>query len=184
MVVAALGYGAFSLGSALRPAPDLSGTVLENPVNVRGVSLTNAAGEAVTLSDYEGRNLLVFFGFTRCPDVCPLTLSRLAKIYTDLGEPEDLDIMMITVDPVNDTPEVTHAYASAFHPSFTGLSGDEEAIISATKTFFVGARDAGNGQFAHTDAALLVDPKGFFKAVYTQDTLDGLEGDLRTLLGS
>ena len=183
LLLVGLGYGAYSLGRSLQAKPELGGTQLETPVEVGEVALVNAEGAAVELQDYAGKQLLVFFGFTRCPDVCPLTLSKVAKIYEDLGTPEDVQVVMITVDPANDTPEVTHRYASAFNPDFVGLGGDNGAIAQAAKTFFVGYNDSGDGQIAHTDALFLVDKKGNLQLVYSQDNLSALESDLSQILG-
>ena len=91
------------------------GTALDNPVQVGDFTLTSASGEAV-LSDWRGKYLLVFFGFTRCPDVCPLTLGRLAKTYRDLGEPEDVQVVMVSFDPETDTPARLERYLEGFHP--------------------------------------------------------------------
>ena len=184
LLLISLGYGAYSLGRSLQAKPELAGTQLETPVDVNEVALVNADGETVALQDYAGKQLLVFFGFTRCPDVCPITLSRVAKIYEDLKEPEAVQVVMITVDPTNDTPELTHQYASAFNANFVGLGGDNSAIAQAAKTFFVGYNDSGDGQIAHTDALFLVDGKGKLQLVYAQDKLSALESDLAQILGS
>lgn len=159
-VVAAL-VAAFSWGQLRADAaPTLHGTALDNPPLVAPFELTNARGERVTLEAWRGELLLVFFGFTSCPDVCPLTLGRLAKIYEDLGEPEDVQVVMITVDPEHDTPEVTQRYAEAFHPDFVGLSGSTADIAEAAKRFYVGYRELGERSFLHTDTVALLDREG------------------------
>jgi protein SCO1/2 len=91
------------------------GTALQNPVEVRDIQLVAASDADITLGDIEAQSLLVFFGFTSCPDVCPTTLARLGHIYRDAGEPPDVQIVLITVDP-RDTPTETHRYAASFHP--------------------------------------------------------------------
>ena len=174
-----LGYGAYHLGR-LASAPELSGTALQNPVDVRGVSLTDAAGKTVSFKSFQGEIVLVFFGYTRCPDVCPVTLARLAKLYRDLHEPPDLKVVMVTVDPDHDTPAVTQRYAGAFHPGFLGLSGTNAQVASAAKTFFVGYNQAG-ATLAHTDAVFLVDRQGYLKSVYGQASLDALPSDVAAL---
>ena len=180
LVLLGLGYGAYVLGDSLRPQAELSGTVLQNPVDVSQVALTNAGGEQIALSGYAGQTALVFFGFADCPDVCPVTLSRLAKIYEDLGEPDDVQVVMITVNPAVDTPERTQRYASGFHPDFVGLSGNDTAIAEAAKTFFAGYSANGN-EVVHTDYVFLVDEQGMLQAVYAQDALQNLESDLNLL---
>ena len=181
LVLALTGYAAYSLGRGFRPQPSWGGTVLENPVDITAVELLTSEGEAVTLERYRGDWLLVFFGFTHCPDVCPLTLARTAKIYQDLGEPDAIKLAMITVDPANDTPELTDQYAKGFHPAFVGYGGSPQQIAEAAKTFYVGYQGSGT-QVAHTDALFLVNPEGQMQVVYSQAKLDSLEPDLRRLL--
>lgn len=183
LLLVGLGYSAYNLGRSFQSPPELAGTRLETPVDVRNVSLVNAEGKTVTLQDYAGKDLLVFFGFTHCPDVCPLTLSRVAKIYDALDHSDAVQVIMITVDPANDTPELTHQYANGFHPDFVGLGGDNSAIAQAAKTFFVGYNASDSGQIAHTDALFLVDKKGKLQVVYSQDKLSALEVDLAQILG-
>lgn len=173
------GYGAFRW---LTPAPALHGTLLDTPRPVGAVELIAEGDRRVTLSAWQGRLVVVFFGFTHCPDICPLTMARLGKIYRDLGEPADVQVVMITVDPARDTPEVIQRYAAQFHPSFVGLSGTPADIADAARTFFVGFREIAGGQFIHTDAVVLLDRETRMRAVYGQDKVLRLEDDLRTIL--
>lgn len=182
MLLAVLSYGAFSLGRALRPPPELAGTSLQRPVAVGDVSLVNAGNEVVRLGDYSASVKLIFFGFTRCPDVCPMTMSRLASIYQDLGEPEGVQVIMITVDPAFDTPEVVHRYANAFHPSFVGLSGSNTEVAKAAQTFFVGYQSIDDANFTHTDAVFVVDRNNYFSRIYNQSNVRYLANDLTVLL--
>ena len=98
------------------------------------VVLTGANGKR-RLADREGQYLLVFFGFANCPDVCPLTLARLATTYEALEEPENVQVVMIAVDLARDTPGSVQAYAESFHPSFVGLGGTNSEIAEAAKRF-------------------------------------------------
>ena len=164
--------------------PEFYGTPLDNPVQVAPFTLTDAQGERVTLKQWRGDMLLVFFGFTRCPDVCPLTLGRLAKVYKDLGEPEDLHVVMITVDPQHDTPKLTQRYASGFNPDFIGLSGSSSDIAHAAKTFFVGYRGLEDSGFLHTDSVALLDREGKMRFIYGQDKVARLSEDLPRMLAS
>lgn len=159
---------------------DYHGTVLENPVQVGEFTLTSAAGRT-SLSAWRGAYLLVFFGFTECPDVCPLTLSRLAKTYRELGEPEDVQVVMVSVDPKTDTPARVRRYVEQFHPSFVGLTGSPSDIAKAARTFFVGYRQLSEG-VGHTDAVALLDPEGRMRLIYTQDKVARLGDDLAKIL--
>ena len=183
LLLIAAGLAAFTLGRFLGPGTDapLSGTPLQNPIDVREVTLTSADGEPFTLGSLEGEVTLVFFGFTNCPDVCPLTLSRLGETYRNLDEPDDLQVVFITVDP-EDSPEQTQQYAAAFHPSFTGLSGTTGELAAALKSFFAAANSLGGRQFAHTDAVYVVDRQGRIAWLYGGDDLTNLEEELPRLL--
>lgn len=156
------------------------GTALDTPVQVGEIALTGAAGRAA-LSDWRGKYLLVFFGFTTCPDVCPLTLGRLAKVYRDLGEPEAVQVVMVSVDPATDTPARTQRYVAGFHPSFVGLTGSTADVARAARTFFVGYRQLDRG-VGHTDTVALLDPEGRMRLIYTQEKVARIGDDLEQLL--
>ena len=177
----AAGVGAFLLGGALRGEPELNGTELENRPAVGDITLQSASGE-VRLADYAGKYLVVFFGYTNCPDVCPLTMSRLGSIYRSMGEPEEMQVVMITVDPERDGPEEIGRYAAGFHPRFVGLGGSEEALDDASERFYVGANDDGMGLVLHSTQVMLVDPDSRFWRIYNDDSQRYLEQDLRALL--
>ena len=196
VAIVAAGVGAFSLGrilqarnsvgaistastSSVGPAPEgLSGTRFSDPVDVSAVSLTGPSGE-LNMDDF-GKPMLVFFGFTHCPDVCPLTLSQLSQLYEGVDE-DELGVMMITVDP-DDTPEITHAYASGFNPDFIGLSGSNTELTKALKAFYIGARELPDGLFSHTGAVIILDASGKMRYVYGEPSIPALEQDLPVIL--
>lgn len=182
--LAALGIAAYSLGVLARGAPALHGTELEQPVAVDDVALTAPGGRQVELAEYSGKHLLVFFGYTNCPDVCPLTMARLASIYRSLDEQEQekVQVLMVTVDPERDTPEVMSEYARRFHPDFNGLSGTPPLLATAAERFYIGHREHGSGEFSHSSQVLLVDPSSRFWRVYNDESQQHLEADLRSLL--
>jgi len=182
-LLALSGVGAYVLGTRLAPQPELAGTALQNPPLVGDAILVDPTGREVTILEAAGdaHVMLVFFGFVRCPDVCPITMARLAKIYRDLDEPADVRVVMVTVDPEHDTPEIVGRYASAFHPSFVGLSGSNPQVAVAARAFFVGYADIGGGQFTHTDVVAVVDREGRLRYVYGADRVPLLERDLPRL---
>ncbi|UYG01019.1 MULTISPECIES: SCO family protein [unclassified Halomonas] len=100
-------------------------------------SLTNDDGEPARAEEYRGKTTLVYFGYTQCPDVCPLTLARFASIFNELDDDErdDVQMLLISVDPNRDTPEVLKRYTDAFGPEFTGLTGDKEEIDALTNRY-------------------------------------------------
>jgi protein SCO1 len=183
ILLVAAGVAAYSLGRVLgnnQASASLSGTALQMPVDLSDVQLQTSEGD-FQFSDLKGKVVVVFFGFVRCPDVCPLTMSRLAEIYRNLGEPEDLAVVMVTVDPENDTPELVKNYATGFHPKFIGLSGDNSQVAEAAKRFFIGY-NAADGQVVHTDPVLILDRNGAMQRVYSQTNMLELEKDLPKLL--
>jgi protein SCO1/2 len=182
LALAALGLAAYSLGVLARGEPELHGTEIEQPPSVRDVVLTARGGEQVSLSAYAGSHLIVFFGYTNCPDVCPLTMSRLGSIYRGLDEPRNLSVVMITVDPDRDTPEVVDDYARGFHPAFDGLGGSRELVDAAASRFYIGHREDGHGGVLHGSQVLLVDPGGRFWRVYNDESQHYLQEDLKSLL--
>jgi len=177
------GAGAYGLGVMLRPTPEPAGTALTNPVPVRGLELVDRNGEPADLAgDFAGELTLVFFGYTRCPDVCPLTLAQLSRAYEDAGTPDDVNVVMVTVDPEFDTPDVIGDFVARFHPEFIGLTGSNQQVATAARTFFVGyAGVAADHQLMHTDVVAVVDRDGMLRRIYGTDDVPQLALDLPNL---
>lgn len=178
VLLALAGFGVYYLGASLRPAGEYIGTPLDDPPRVTDLTLVHADAGEVSLRSYEGRYLLMFFGYTRCPDVCPFTLSRLAQLYRDLGEPDDVQVVMVTIDPEHDTPEAVQAYVEGFHPDFLGFSGDQQQIAEAASAFFIGFGRLSETLFTHTDPVALLDKQGRMRLVYGQDRVPAIADDL------
>ena len=130
------------------------------------LALQDATGKLRTLAEFKGKVVLVFFGFTNCPDVCPTTLSEMADVMQKLGaDAERLQVLFVTVDPERDTPELLGRYVPAFHPGFIGLSGDKAqtaAVISEFKLFVekVPSKTGGSYTIDHTAGSYVFDPEG------------------------
>lgn len=182
LTVAALAFSLYQLVQLSAPAHAFAGTALQDPPDMSDVRLTDDRGESRALGDWRGKNMLVFFGFTHCPDVCPLTMSYLGALYEDLGEPDNLQVVLITVDPERDTPEVIGNYVRNFHPSFRGLTGDRESVDAAAARFYIGHGHAHDGMYVHTDTVALLDGEGRMRYIYNQDSMLYLEDDLRHVL--
>lgn len=104
----------------------------------REFQLTGHDGKPRTLADFRGKVVVLFFGFTHCPDVCPSTLSQYAQAAKQLGaDSSRVQFLLVTVDPERDTPEVLSRYVTAFDPRFLGLYGDAEATARTAKEFKV-----------------------------------------------
>jgi len=101
-------------------------------------TLVNEAGETVTEADFRGRYMLIYFGFTFCPDVCPTELQVMASAIEALGpRGERIQPVFITIDPERDTPDVMARYVALFHPRLTGLTGSPEQVAAAAKAWHV-----------------------------------------------
>jgi protein SCO1/2 len=102
----------------------------------REFALTDHDGKARTLADFRGKVVVLFFGYTQCPDVCPTTLSTLAEAKKRLGPDGDkVQVLFVTIDPERDKPELLLPYVTAFDPSFLGLYGDADATARTAKEF-------------------------------------------------
>lgn len=126
----------------LRPAP----TAEADPAASYGAAvggpftLTDQHGRRFGNEDLRGRPFAIFFGFTRCPDVCPTTLSRVARLRAGLGaDGERFDIVFVTVDPAEDTPEQIGRYLTLFDTPIIGLTGTEEELAAARRAYAVHA---------------------------------------------
>ncbi|HUH87025.1 MAG TPA: SCO family protein, partial [Pusillimonas sp.] len=110
---------------------DISGTKLG-----ADLAMVDHNGHSRTLIDYRDKVVLVFFGFTQCPDVCPTSMSQLAHAMELLGTDADqVQVLMVSVDPERDTPDVLRSYVTAFDPSFVGLTGTPEQLAATAKSF-------------------------------------------------
>jgi protein SCO1/2 len=102
------------------------------------LSLTDDSGKPRQLSDYRGKVVIVFWGYTSCPDVCPITLAELASVMKKLGpQANQVQVLFVTFDPERDSPAVMKRYLANFNPSFVGLTGNDAQIQSAAKDFKV-----------------------------------------------
>jgi protein SCO1/2 len=154
-----------------------AGTPIEPPVVLTDFSLPGSEGAATSLSDLRGKVVLLFFGYTFCPDVCPTTLGDLKRVRAELGDKADqLAVLMVSVDPERDTPEVLSRYMAAFGEGFIGLSGDEATLRRIGKEYGLyyqrqGAADSSAGYLVdHSSATYLVDPSGQLRMVYGYGT--------------
>lgn len=153
--------------------------------------LTDHNGTPRTLESFRGKIVLVTFGFTNCPDVCPTTLSDLSTAVRKLGaDGASVQVLFVTVDPRRDTPELLRQYVPAFHPSFLGLWGDPEAIARASQGFKVHAavRPAGSADHYtvdHSAQSFAFDRQGRIRLYVPYGTdAETLVADLRLLLNS
>jgi protein SCO1 len=130
-------------------------------------SLVGGDGKPVTDRDFRGRYMLIFFGFTHCPDICPAELQVVAQALEQLGDKVKKVVpIFITLDPERDTPEAMANYVKSFGPNFVGLTGSPEAIAAAAKAYRVAyckvenKESAGDYSVDHSALVYLMDPEG------------------------
>jgi protein SCO1/2 len=151
--------------------------------------LTDDNGQPVTAQTYRGDVVLLYFGYTHCPDVCPTTLASLSQSVKGLGaESAKVRVLFVTVDPQRDTAELLKRYAGYFGPQFVGLRGDSTQLLTLTRrydaSFRLDAPDrSGDYGVQHSSAVYIFDPKG--KARLVTDATDQpklVTHDLRALI--
>jgi protein SCO1/2 len=134
--VLALAAMLMACDKAAESPPSFKNTDVTGLQYAQDFSLTDHNGVRRTLADFRGKLVLVFFGYTQCPDVCPTTMAQLAAAVKQLGPQADkVQVLMITVDPERDTAELLKQYAPGFHPTFLGLRGSLEETEKTIKDF-------------------------------------------------
>lgn len=174
-------------GCGNKTAGSFTGTDITGADFARDFRLRDPSGKERTLADFRGKVVLVFFGFTQCPDVCPTALARAAQVKQLLGSDADkLQVLFISVDPERDTPEILQAYTAAFDPTFLALYGDPARLAQTAKEFKVIYQKVPTGSsytIDHTSTTLAYDPQGRprVKLSHSQSAID-YAADVRRLL--
>jgi protein SCO1/2 len=165
------------------------GTTMPSPIPAPDFTLSNADGEAVSLSDFQEEIVLLYFGYTFCPDICPTTLSELKKVQQELDEKgEKIQVLMVTVDPQRDTREKLAEYVTHFHPDFIGLSGTKEEIDAAGEGYGLyyekhEGTEATGYLVDHTARVFVVDPEGNYQLSFSYGTpVEDIVHDLRLIM--
>ena len=135
------------------------------PLEQADFHLTDSNGRSRSLADFRGKVVVLFFGYTHCPVVCPTTLADLAQVMRMLGkEAGRVQVLFVTVDPERDTPELLAKFVPAFYPTFLGLYGNAQATAQTAKSFGVSYEKQyykkGGYTFLHSDGTFLIGPKG------------------------
>ncbi|MBI5429741.1 MAG: SCO family protein [Nitrosomonadales bacterium] len=168
------------------PSPFKAGDVTAKYAQA-DLRLTDHNGKPRTLADFRGKVVVLFFGYTHCPDVCPTTLADLAQVMRLLDKDADrVQVLFVTVDPERDQPEMLGQYVPAFHPSFLALYGDKQATEQVAKTFdvtYLKQPTTSGYNIDHSAGTFLIDPAGRVRllAPYGQQA-EMLAADIRLLL--
>ena len=158
--------------SLVRQPHEFSGFLLESPIVKGKFTLQDHTGAPVAFSDFEGKVTLIYYGYTYCPDVCPSTLSEMSQMMEELGRRADeVQVIMVSVDPERDTPEKLNEYVTYFHPDFIGLTGTEEQLVAATAPYGIfyekhDGSEASGYLIDHSAGVLLFDEKGYLKLMF------------------
>lgn len=189
LLVAALAGGVLWYESS--QVPRLGQVITTGSPDVGGpFKLTDQNGKSVTDADFHGRYMLLYFGYSFCPDVCPTTLSVMAQALDKMGVAANrITPVFITIDPERDTPKVLKDYMAAFGPRFVGLTGPADAIKAVEKAYRVYAvkkpldpkKPNGNYAMDHSSVIYLMGPDGKMVAFYDEAiSPDDLAKDLRS----
>ena len=142
-------------------AIDVSWRYAEKPVDFH---LTDPNGKMRRLSDFKDKVVVLFFGYTHCPEICPTTLADLAQVMRLLDkDAEKVQVLFVTLDPERDTPKLLAEYVPSFHPSFLGLYGDAKTTAQVAKTFGVNYEkrvEKGSYILDHSDGTYLIGTRG------------------------
>jgi protein SCO1/2 len=169
--ILALGLLAVSMmlagcGEKTAPAPTFKNVDITGAAFARDFALTDHTGKPRTLADYKGKVVVMFFGFTQCPDVCPTTMAEMSAVMKELGpQAEQVQVLFVTVDPERDTKQLLSEYVPAFDKRFVGLYGTPEQTAATAKEFKVfyakvEGKTPGSYSIDHTAASYVFDRNG------------------------
>ncbi len=156
------------------------GSVINPPAPAADFSLVSQTGGTVHLSDYRGKYVLLFFGYTNCPDECPATMAILKQVELALGNQGNrIQVLFVSTDPARDTPQAMGAFVSRFDPSFIGLTGTQAVLSKVWTDYGVTVL---NGGETHSTYLYLIDPSGNLRLTYDEPgSPDDIVVDLRHL---
>lgn len=193
------GVGGYAAWLAAHARPAFHGTTYEPVAPAADFRLIDQDGRPATLASYRGRPVLVFFGYTHCPDYCPLTLDRLSRAVRELGaKAGGAQVLLVTLDPANDTPAALKAYVARFGGRVAGLTGDTAALGAAWRGYSVYVAPgesavAGHGAhhapasgaaapLAHSGVVYGIDRRGDLRVVITEGArVEEMKHDIRVL---
>ena len=173
--------------AACDTSPQFKSTDITGAPYGQVLELTDHDGKPRKLEDFRGKAVVLFFGFTHCPDVCPTTLADIAQAVRSLGAgAERVQVLMVSVDPERDTAQSLAKYVTAFDPRFLGLRGDLETtkrVAGEFKIYFEKRKQGESYTVDHSAQSYVIDPQGKLRLLVRHDRIaQDLAADLRTLL--
>jgi protein SCO1/2 len=169
--------------------PQFHGIVLAPTTPADDFELATAGGRRVHLSDFRGKVVLLFFGYRFCPDVCPVSLTEMKHTLEALGAQADqVQVIMVSVDPERDTPDIIAEHVRRFDPRFLGLSGTPDEIAAAATPFGIFYEQVAGSTVTqylvnHTATLTALDPGGYVRVVYPHGTAgEDIAADIRSML--
>jgi len=186
---AAIGVGIWAALTYLRPYT-FNGTVVQSLEKAPDFVLESSTGDEIRLSDFEGQIVMLYFGYTYCPDICPTTLFEVKQAVELLGNrADDVQMIMISIDPERDTPERLAEYLAHFDERFVGATGTLEEVNAVATVYgiFYQKRNSGDAQLQytldHTSTLVVIDREGHLKLVMPPDLqAEELAEDLKHML--
>lgn len=175
--------------AATNTATQFSGIDITGADYGKALKLTDHTGKIRTLADFKGKVVLVFFGFTHCPEICPMTLHDLGNVMRQLGaDAERVQVLFVTLDPARDTQDVLAKFVPAFHPSFIALRGNDAETKAAAQSFHVffekrPTATPGSYTIEHFTGTFVFDREGTLRLLMNYGIgLDKIIHDLKLLL--
>lgn len=151
--------------------PALHGAVIDPPMPAAEIQLTDFNGQSFTLSSLRGNVVIIYFGYTNCTTECPLTMAHLKLAMQNLGaNSAKVRVVMISTDPVRDTPQAMKTFLAAFDPAFIGLVGTHDQMSQVWKDYGVSVEDGGE---THSYFTYMIDPSGNFRETFLPDSSPG-----------
>ncbi len=165
----------------LTSKPSFRGAVITPPWSAPEINLTDHHGRSFKMSDQHGKVVLLYFGYVNCPDECPLTMAHLKLALESLGDrAKDVRVIMVSTDPIRDTPQALKDFMEHFNPSFLGLTGTPGELQEVWKDYGVTVEAGGE---THSTFLYVIDPTGNVRETFLPDTEPkDIAGDLRLLL--
>jgi protein SCO1 len=162
--------------------PSFRGSVINPPAPAAEIKLTDSNGQPFSLNSQRGKIVLLYFGYTNCPDECPATMAKLKLTMGILGNPaQNVQVLMVTTDPTRDNPAQMKKWMTGFYPTFLGLTGTPDQLQQAYNAYGVTVEDGGE---THSTYLYVIDAKGNLRLTFDGPSMDpqDVADDVQTLI--